>query len=303
MVPEVSHGCGRHGFIKVEADNSLFICRKSDQVVLILLYVDDIIVTGSSPCSIQYIKSILHKEFNMNILRYFLGIEIDRKRDSIHMSQGKYVTDLLKRVNMIDCKPVSTPMSFSKELYGPGHSCTICQAERYRMMVGSLQYLTLTRPDITFAVNQVSQFMQTPLVHHMEAVKRILRYVKGTIHHGVTLWRSDTSRLDLTSGYTDADWAGDPNTRKSVTGYCVYLGASLIAWKSRKQRTVARSSTEAEYRALASTVAEVIWIRKLGATKRYFFSADCFFRNLSMTFGSNRLSHGNGLDNAFTTFN
>lgn len=230
----------------------------------------------------------------MNILRYFLGIEIDRKRDSIHMSQGKYVTE--KRVNMIDW--VSTPLyskSFSKELYGPGHSCTICQAERYRMMVGSLQYLTLTRPDITFAVNQVSQFMQTPLVHHMEAVKRILRYVKGTIHHGVTLWRSETSRLDLTSGYTDADWAGDP--RKSVTGYCVYLGASLIAWKSRKQRTVARSSTEAEYRALASTVAEVIWIRKLG--ERY--SADCW--NLSMTFGSNRLSHGNGLDNAFTTFN
>lgn len=126
--------------------------------------------------------------------------------------------------------------------------------------MGALQYITITRPDIAFSVNKVSQFSHQPLDTHYKAVKRILRYLKGTLHHGLVLKRSPN--LSLT-GFSDADWGGDPDDRRSITGYCVFLGANAITWSSKKQTTVSRSSTEAEYRSLANLTTEVIWIQTL----------------------------------------
>ncbi|CAN6458694.1 unnamed protein product [Victoria cruziana] len=134
----------------------------------------------------------------------------------------------------------------------------------YRSIVGMLQYLTFTRPDITYSVNQVSQFTHSPTDSHMEAVKRILRYLKSTIGDGLIYTRpGSTVQGHTLSTYTDADWAGDPDERRSISGYCVYLGTNLVSWSSRKQRAVARSSTEAEYTAMAAGVADVTWVRHL----------------------------------------
>ncbi|XP_021834130.1 uncharacterized protein LOC110773931 [Prunus avium] len=137
----------------------------------------------------------------------------------------------------------------------------------YRQIVGALQYLTITRPDIAYAVQHVSQFMSSPSDTHLEAVKRILRYLKGTLGHGLSLYCSANPSLLI--AYSDADWAGCPDTRRSTTGYCIFLGPNLISWSAKKQRTVSRSSAEAEYRALAYACADTIWIQGLLRELRY----------------------------------
>lgn len=254
-----------HGFQQVVADSSLFVSRMDDDVVIILLYVDDIIITGSSEGHIAHVKAMLNREFNMKdfgLLKYFLGMEIDRRKTSIRLTQSKYALDLLQKANMLDCTPVSTPMTTNKDIYLSGGDALKNPTE-FRMLAGGLQYLTLTRPDITFAVNQICQFVHNPTSCHLEALKRILRYVKGTVQEGTSLYATSGARSSHLGvhdviAYSDADWAGDPNTRRLVTGCCVYLGGSLVAWKCRKQKTVARSSMEVEYRALASTVTEVV---------------------------------------------
>jgi histone deacetylase 1/2 len=130
----------------------------------------------------------------------------------------------------------------------------------YRSLVGGLQYLTLTRPDLSFAVNKVCQFLSKPTTVHYEAVKRILRYVKGTLSTGLRFQPTTSTVLDV---YTDADWAGCPNDRRSIGGFAVFLGGNLVSWSSRKQPTVSRSSTEAEYKALANGTAEAVWIQSV----------------------------------------
>ncbi|XP_028067253.1 uncharacterized protein LOC114270061 [Camellia sinensis] len=133
------------------------------------------------------------------------------------------------------------------------------QPSLYRSIVGALQYLTITRPDISFAVNHASQFMHAPTVAHFNTVKRLLRYIQGTLHHGLFF---TPGSLNL-HAFSDSDWAGDVLDRKSTTGYCVFLGSNLISWSAKKQSTVSRSSTEAEYRALAQASAELQWLRML----------------------------------------
>lgn len=131
--------------------------------------------------------------------------------------------------------------------------------QQYRQIAGSLQYLTLTRPDISLAINRVCQFMHKPLNQHFQLLKRILQYVQGTLHYGLPIFRS---HLSLTA-FSNSDWAGDHTDRKSTTSYCVFLGQTLISWCAKKQTVVARSSTEAEYRALTSAATEIIWLRRL----------------------------------------
>jgi hypothetical protein len=166
------------------------------------------------------------------------------------------MTDLLAHTNMLDCKPVATPMatkrvslSHAEELYS--------DITEYRRIVGTLQYLTLTRPDLSYAVNTVCQYMHAPTNEHFQMVKRILRYVKGTRSLGVRILRH--SSLDLFA-FSDADWAGCPITQRSTTGFCTFLGSNCISWSAKKQPTISRSSTEAEYRAMASTAAELTWV-------------------------------------------
>jgi len=160
---------------------------------------------------------------------------------------------------MSGAKPISTPMAVSPAL-SKYDGDPLPDPFLFRSVVGALQYVTITRPDIAFAVNRVSQFMHNPTMSHWSAVKRILRYLKGSLQSGIHIRASS----DLTlHAYSDSDWAGCPDDRKSTTGYLVFLGPNLISWSSKKQPTVSRSSTEAEYRSLAMASAELVWLQRL----------------------------------------
>ncbi|XP_019173896.1 PREDICTED: uncharacterized protein LOC109169468 [Ipomoea nil] len=166
--------------------------------------------------------------------------------------------DILKRAGMTDCKPLATPSAVTQPMTSSDEPFD--NPTQYRRLVGALQYLTITRPDLSFSVNRLCQFMHSPTSDHWGLLKRVLRYIKGTISYGLRLSASTSS---TTHGFSDSDWAGCPIDRKSTSGYAVFLGNNLISWLSRKQRTVARSSTEVEYKALADVSAEVTWVVSL----------------------------------------
>jgi len=158
---------------------------------------------------------------------------------------------------MTKCKPCSTPVDTNPKLAADGPP--VQDASEFRSLAGALQYLTFTRPDIAYSVQQVCLHMHDPREPHLAALKRILRYIKGTLHLGL-LRPSSQSELTV---YSDADWAGCPDTRKSTSGYAIFLGDNLVSWSSKRQNTVSRSSAEAEYRAVANGVAEATWLRQL----------------------------------------
>jgi histone deacetylase 1/2 len=161
---------------------------------------------------------------------------------------------------MVDCKPVATPLSTSEKLsLHEGSLLGPDDASRYRSIVGALQYLTLTRPDITFSVNKVCQFLHAPTTVHWAAVKRILRYLKQCTELGLKIQNSST----LVSAFSDADWAGNIDDRRSTGGFAVFIGSNLVSWSARKQATVSRSSTESEYKAIANATAEIMWVQTL----------------------------------------
>ncbi|RVW46154.1 Retrovirus-related Pol polyprotein from transposon RE1 [Vitis vinifera] len=210
----------------------------------------------------QNLKKYLSEEFevkDLGNLKYFLGMEVARSRKGIVVSQRKYILDLLKETGMLGCKPIDTPMDSQKKL-GIEKESTSVDRGRYQRLVGRLIYLSHTRPDIGFAVSAVSQFMHSPTEEHMEAVYRILRYLKMTPGKGLFFRKTENRDTEV---YSDADWAGNIIDRRSTSGYCSFVWGNLVTWRSKKQSVVARSSAEAEYRALAQGICEGIWIKRV----------------------------------------
>ncbi|KAK1613214.1 hypothetical protein QYE76_036887 [Lolium multiflorum] len=252
---------GSLGFTPSVTDTSLFVLRRPDVTVYLLVYVDDIIVLSSSAAAIPRLISQLRSEFSvkdLGVLHYFLGIEVlSPTPGSLLLRQRKYAMELLARAGMLKCTPVTTPMASSERLCSTdGDPLSPEEATQYRSIVGGLQYLTVTRPDLSFVVNKVCQYLHDPRTPHWSAVKRILRYVRYTVDSGLQLWSSSSTLL---SAFSDADWAGSMDDRRSTGGYAIFYGGNLIAWSARKQSTVSRSSTESEYKALANATAELIW--------------------------------------------
>ena len=252
--------CGM-GYKQCNGDHTLFYRHRGKKIAILVVYVDDIIITGDDTQEIAQLKENISKEFevkDLGQLKYFLGIEIARSPRGIVLSQRKYVLDLLCDTGMLGCRPASTPIEqnhkLCAELGDPVNK------ERYQRLVGRLIYLCHTRPDITYAVSIVSRYMHDPRSGHMDAVYRILRYLKGSPGKG--LWFKKNGHLGV-EGYCDADWASSLDDRRSTSGYCVFVGGNLVSWRSKKQPVVSRSTAEAEYRAMSVSLSELLWLRNL----------------------------------------
>ncbi|XP_026430319.1 uncharacterized protein LOC113326863 [Papaver somniferum] len=247
------------GFTQSTADYSLFIYKKGLISLCVLIYVDDIIITGNNETSISKLKTYLEKLFSikdLGKLQYFLGIEVSHSKQGIFLCQRKYILDILKDAGLTGARTSDFPMEQQLQRK-PDDGQPMSDPTVFHRLIGRLLYLTVTKPDITYDVNTLSQFMSNPHIAHMDAANRILRYLKSTIGKGHFLSFSSTLHL---SGYCDSDWVGCPTTRRSTTCYITMLGGSPISWKTKKQATVSRSSAEAEYRALATLTCEVQWL-------------------------------------------
>ncbi|XP_048135760.1 uncharacterized mitochondrial protein AtMg00810-like [Rhodamnia argentea] len=249
-------------FVQSENDHAVFTHTSPASCTILLLYVNDMIITRDDFAHITYTKQYLHRRFAMTdlgLLRYFLGIEVARSRLSILLSQQKYISDILARVELSDTHTAATLVELHLRLragYGEPMSNVTC----YRALVGGLGYLMTIRSNIAYAVHLVSRFVAVPRIVHYVVVLRILRYLRGTMTRSFFL--PSTSSLAIRA-YYDADWASNVTDRKSITGFCVFLGDSLISWCAKKQTVVSCFSTESEYRAMVDTTVDIIWLCRL----------------------------------------
>ena len=217
-------------------------------MVIVLVYVDDLLITGNDHQLILETKTMLKDTFkikDLGDLRYFLGIEFAWNKDGIIMHQRKYCLELISDMGLSGSKPIRAPIELNQkltsaefDLYFPQESKTdklLKDPSVYQKLVGRLLYLTITRPDTAFAVQNLSQYMHEPKTSHMEAAIRMIKYVKQSPGLGILMSSSSTNQM---TAYCDADWASCANTRKSITGYLVTYGNSLISWKSKKQNNI-----------------------------------------------------------------
>eukprot|EP00253_Pinus_taeda_P002526 PITA_02526 len=232
-----------NGFEKC-GEPTLYIKEKDGKILIVVLYVYDVIFTGNDDYLIGNFKAVMKEEFEMiymGLLRYFLGIEVEQNGNGIFISQEKYANEVLKRFNMQESKATITPTVMGLKLTKEDSSKDF-DPRLYKSIVGNLMYLTATRPDIMYAIILISKFMERPKEAHWQAAKRVLRYVKGTKRFGILYTASECSDL---IGYTDRDWAGSVDDRKSTSGYVFHMGSGAISWASKKQSIVALSTAEA----------------------------------------------------------
>ena len=256
------------GFKQSTNDPCIYVST-ADGLMILAVYVDDIVLAGKSQQMIGKVKAELGEHFrvkDLGELHYFLGVNVRQnfKTGKIWIGQSSYAQAVLKKFGMENCKPAATPVATGTKLLKATEDSEIFDATLYQSAVGMLLYLCgWTRPDITFAVSNAARFCSRPSKEHWVAVKRILRYLKGTINYGLMYSRSSKSDDKMMIGYSDADWAGDVNDRKSTSGYLFMVSGAPISWKSKKQTCVALSTAEAEYIALAFATQEVTWLREL----------------------------------------
>jgi hypothetical protein len=249
------------GFSQSPLEHGLYARGVGDTRLLIGVYVDDLIIIGGCSKEINSFKKQMQAEFSMSDLgplSFYLGLEVHQKDGRITLSQGAYAARIVERAGLTGCNPCATPMEPRLKL-SKNSSAPAVDGTEYRSLVGSLRYLVNTRPDLAFAVGIVSRFMEKPTEEHLAAVKRIIRYVSGTIHLGCQFSRGDDCRL---VGFCDSDLAGDIDNSKSTTGVAFFFGRSLVSWQSQKQRVVALSTCEAEYMA-AAAACQGIWLARL----------------------------------------
>ena len=255
------------GFSKCEADDCLYIKFVGGKFIILAVYVDDVIPISNCVSLLAKEKLKLQQKFDMvdnGEINHILGMLVTRERNKrlLTISQGNYLLDILKRFNMENCNSCSTPLDMGTRFHKfDEENDSRFDITLYQQAIGCLTYAAITtRPDIAAAVGILSQYMSAPSYDHWSGVKRVLRYIKGTLQHGIIFSTNNTNDL---IGHSDADWAGDSDTRRSTSGYTFHLGQSLISWSSRKQVTVAKSSTEAEYVALSCATQEAVWLRRL----------------------------------------
>ncbi|XP_068655793.1 uncharacterized mitochondrial protein AtMg00810-like [Aristolochia californica] len=251
-----------HRFTQSQYDSSLFYHKSAAGMVILLVYVDDILITGTDFGQITKLQQVLHATFHMKDLgqlTYFLGLEVHHQANDIFLNQHKYIQDIITLAGLKDTSSVDTPMEVNVK-YRKEEGDLLDDPTLYRRLVGSLIYLTITRPDISYVVHQVSQFMSSSRHLHLAAVRRIIRYLQGSPTRG--LFFPTGSSLQLIA-YSDADWAGCPDTRRSTRGWCMFLGDALISWRCKKQDRVSKSSIEDECRAMSTTCSEIVWLCSL----------------------------------------
>lgn len=253
----------KEGFEKCPLEHTLFIkVGENGMILIVSLYVDDLIFTGNNSDMFEEFKKSMKGEFDITDLgkmSYFLGVEVIQSSDGIFITQAKYAREILERFGMINCKPVSNPVVTGSKLSKRGGGAEV-DITNYKHMVGSLMYLTATRPDLMYVVCLTSRYMEKPTEVHLQAAKRIMRYLRGTVNFGI-LYNSQ-GKEELIA-YTDSDYAGDIDDRKSTSGYVFLLGTGAISWSSKKQPVVTLSTTEAEFIAAAACACQGIWLRRI----------------------------------------
>jgi hypothetical protein len=231
-------------------------------VLIISLYVDDLLVTGSNTVQVAEFKLNMMQVFEMTdlgLMKFFLGMEIMQNREEIFICQKKYSREILKKFQMDNCKPTVTPMN-QKDKFSKEDGTARVDEEKFRSLIGCLLYLTATRPDILHATSLLSRFMHCPTEIHMRAAKRILRYIKGTCSFGVKFVKCQDFKLH---GFSDSDWGGSIDDMRSTSGFCFNLGSAIFSWSSKKQDIVAQSTAEAEFIAAIAAVNQALWLQKL----------------------------------------
>jgi len=250
------------GFLRGGVDMTLFVRRDERAILVAQVYVDDIVFGSTCDKHTQIFSKEMHDEFEMSMvgeLTFFLGLQVRQLESGIFLSQTKYAKDLVKKFKLESAKHARTPMSssikLSKDTEGKDVEHTL-----FRSMIGSLLYLTASRPDISFSVGVFARYQAAPKESHLLAIKRIIKYVSGTLSFGI--WYSFNTN-DCLSAYSDADWAGDVDGCKSTSGGCFYFGSALVSWMSKKQNSISLSTAEAEYITAGSCCTQLIWMKQM----------------------------------------
>ncbi|KAK6162476.1 hypothetical protein DH2020_002317 [Rehmannia glutinosa] len=283
----------QNGFIRGKVDTTLFVFEKGQYCLLVQIYVDDIIFGATNDSLYKKFSKLMLGEFEMSMmgeLNFFLGLQIKQCQEGIYISQSKYTKELLKKFGIKEGRTVSTPMATNVKIDKVEKGKSVDES-KYRGMIGSLLYLTASRLDILHVVCLCARFQSNPKESHMSSVKRIFRYLKGTIQYGLFYPKNEIFSL---KGYRDSDYAGNIDDRKSTSGSCQFLGDYLVSWFSKKQNCVSLSTTEAEYISAAFYCTQLLWMKQtLADYKSQNQLADIFTKPLSSeTFASIRARSG-----------